>query len=87
MTFLPIVERELRVAARRTATHWTRSCAALATLTIWVLLALSTPRESPESCFCSVSGTQIICSRIRTEMQSGGLAIGEKEFRNDDRAG
>ena len=37
MTFLPIVERELRVAARRAATHWTRLCAALATLTIWLL--------------------------------------------------
>ena len=37
MTFLPIVERELRVAARRAATHWTRLCAALATLTLWLL--------------------------------------------------
>jgi len=47
MTFLPIVERELRVAARRLATHWTRSCAALAALTIWLLLALSTPQWVP----------------------------------------
>ena len=47
MTFLPIVEHELRVVARRPATHWTRSCAALATLTIWLLLALSTPQSVP----------------------------------------
>jgi ABC-type transport system involved in cytochrome c biogenesis permease component len=28
MTFLPIVERELRVAARRRSTYWTRACVA-----------------------------------------------------------
>ncbi len=47
MTFLPIVERELRVAARRPATHWTRFCAALATLAIWLLLVLSAPQSVP----------------------------------------
>ena len=47
MNLLPIVERELRVAARRPATHWTRFFAALATLTIWFLIALSTPQRVP----------------------------------------
>lgn len=39
MTFLPIVERELRVAARRRLTHWARFGAALAALAVmfWVL--------------------------------------------------
>src|SRR5437867_2727028 len=40
MTFLPIVARELRVAARRRGTYWTRLGAALAALAIggWVML-------------------------------------------------
>src|SRR5437667_86278 len=45
MTFLPIVERELRVAARRAATHWMRFFAALAAMLIWLLLAWSTPQS------------------------------------------
>ena len=46
MTLLPIVDRELRVAARP-ATHWLRCFAALAALSIWLLLALSTPQCVP----------------------------------------
>jgi len=41
------VERELRVAGRRPATHWMRFFAALATLTVWLVLALSTPQSVP----------------------------------------
>jgi hypothetical protein len=41
MTTLPIVERELRVAARRPATHWMRFLAVLTALGTWVLLLLS----------------------------------------------
>lgn len=42
MTFLPIVERELRVAARRRATYWIRLGVALVGLLIggWILLVL-----------------------------------------------
>jgi len=47
MTFLPIVERELRLSARRPATHWTRFFAVLAALALWLLLALSTPQWVP----------------------------------------
>lgn len=38
MTFLPVVERELRIAARRRQTYWTRFFAALATLVLstWI---------------------------------------------------
>ncbi len=35
MTFLPIVERELRVAARKGGTYWTRVVAATLALTLW----------------------------------------------------
>jgi len=38
MTFLPIVERELRVAARRRGTYWTRWFAAAGMIGIWVTL-------------------------------------------------
>src|SRR5436190_11090789 len=40
MTFLPIVARELRVAARRRGTYWTRLGAALTALALggWIML-------------------------------------------------
>ena len=38
MTFLPIVERELRVLARRSSTVWIRFYAALGILLLWLLL-------------------------------------------------
>ena len=43
MTFLPIVGRELRVAARRRGTYWTRVVAALAAVSIgaWWLLVMA----------------------------------------------
>ena len=53
MTFLPIVERELRAAGRRPATHWMRFFAALATLTVWLGLALSTPQSVPVAWLCA----------------------------------
>jgi ABC-type transport system involved in multi-copper enzyme maturation permease subunit len=48
MTFLPIVDRELRVAARRHSTFWSRLALALAAVAIGVLLYLAntrTPRQ------------------------------------------
>src|SRR5690348_11954001 len=41
MTFLPIVSRELRVAARRRATFWTRTAVALGACGIGVFLYLA----------------------------------------------
>lgn len=40
MIFLPIVDRELRVAARKRGTYWFRFFAALAVLVIWLVLVL-----------------------------------------------
>jgi ABC-type Na+ efflux pump permease subunit len=47
MTFLPILERELRVAARRQATYWARGAVALAALVIFALLIASARRSLP----------------------------------------
>src|SRR5881628_465284 len=47
MTFLPIVERELRVAARRRGTHSMRFCVALAVLVVWLALILGSQRTMP----------------------------------------
>jgi len=44
MTVLPIVERELRVAARRPGTYWGRAAAALVALAIMAFIFLSTTR-------------------------------------------
>ncbi len=38
MSVLPIVDRELRVASRRSGTYWLRFWVAMAVLAIWVLL-------------------------------------------------
>ena len=43
MTFLPIVARELRVAARRPGTYWVRSGAALALILVWHLVFPDAP--------------------------------------------
>ena len=40
MTFLPIVERELRVAARQHSTYWMRMVLALAAIAIGLFLYL-----------------------------------------------
>ncbi len=45
MTFLPIVDRELRVAARRGGTYWMRWAAALAALVGAIFIYVSTYRE------------------------------------------
>jgi len=40
MTFLPIVERELRVTARRPGTYWMRFAIACAVIGAWFLLSV-----------------------------------------------
>src|SRR6266567_1938766 len=61
MTFLPIVERELRVAARRKNTFWTRMAAALAAVLIagWALLTTGFfpfPVNAGQMMFSALSG-------------------------------
>lgn len=49
MTFLPVVERELRVASRRSGTYWTRVAAATSALVVAGLVILVTQRDAPQS--------------------------------------
>jgi ABC-type transport system involved in cytochrome c biogenesis permease component len=46
VTFLPIVERELRISARRKGTHWLRFFAALVVITVVFILLLGSPRST-----------------------------------------
>jgi ABC-type transport system involved in multi-copper enzyme maturation permease subunit len=47
VTFLPILERELRVAGRKPGTIWFRFSAALLGIAIWITLLLSSQRGGP----------------------------------------
>jgi len=49
MSFLPVVERELRAAARRKATHWARFFAAGAVIAIGFVLLLGAQRRASTS--------------------------------------
>lgn len=60
MTFLPVVERELRVASRLRGTHWVRLMAALIALAIggWIMIVPSfrrTPGDLGAALFVSMS--------------------------------
>jgi hypothetical protein len=48
MTFLPIVERELRVSARRPVTYWMRAAVVLVVVLVsgWVFMVQSGQRSS-----------------------------------------
>ena len=48
MSFLPIVERELRVAARRISTHRMRCLLGLAVIVLWFLLLVSSTSSNSE---------------------------------------
>src|SRR3954467_106604 len=69
MTFLPVVARELRVAARRRYTYWTRFFAALATVAlstwIWGWLADGQPAEERgQIMFRSIAGIAFLYSLL-----------------------
>ena len=53
MTFLPIVERELRVASRRRGLYWIRFAAGFiaAGLCAWIILAVSNQRDAGQDSF------------------------------------
>src|SRR5713226_2349443 len=49
MTLLPIVARELRVAARRRGTYWLRTGAALVVIVVGIWFFLMMQREPPQA--------------------------------------
>src|SRR5712671_6289297 len=66
MTFLPIVERELRVAARRRGTYWNRALAALSAIlvfagTVWFEGRMA-PKELGKDVFRVLSGLFLFSS-------------------------
>src|SRR2546426_9665990 len=66
MTFLPIVERELRVTARRRGTYWNRALSALAAILIFggalIFEAQTPPKELGKELFNIVSGLFLLSS-------------------------
>lgn len=68
MTFLPIVARELRLAARRRGTYWVRTGAALLVLVVgaWLFLMLQseTPRTIAMVLFCVLTGSAVLYSLL-----------------------
>ncbi len=68
MTFLPIVERELRATARRRGTYWNRALAALAAILIFggalIFEAQAPPKELGKEVFNIVSGLFLLSSLV-----------------------
>jgi ABC-type transport system involved in cytochrome c biogenesis permease component len=88
MTFLPVVERELRVAARRRGTYWGRFVAALigAALAAWVLLAADDTNAKIGAdlfrvvsavvfVYAIVAGTLVTCDCLSEEKREGTLGL------------
>ena len=62
MTFLPIVERELRVASRRRGTYWLRCGVALAVIGIGTWIYVMARRQPPaETSIAMFIGLTIVC--------------------------
>lgn len=89
MTFLPIVARELRVAARRRAAHWNRVVAALLALVVCTLvfanfavgglaelgLALFVSLAWLAMVFCALAGARLTADTIAEERREGTLGL------------
>jgi hypothetical protein len=89
MTFLPIVARELRVAARRPFTYWMRFFAAFGVMLIWLLLLmtnrrLTTAQRSLEIftsfgilafAFCLLAGLFLTADCLSEEKREGTLGL------------
>ena len=89
MTFLPIVERELRVVARRPGTYWTRWFAALGMMLVWLLLAAANRRMPAAELsqllfvsfgvlalgFCLLAGIFLTADCLSEEKREGTLGL------------
>jgi ABC-type transport system involved in multi-copper enzyme maturation permease subunit len=89
MIFLPVVERELRVAARRRVTYWGRFASGLigAALAAWVLLAMEDANEKAAGAqlfivvsvvvflYATVAGTLVTCDCLSEEKREGTLGL------------
>ena len=89
MTFLPIVGRELRVAARRRGTYWSRTVIALAVVGIGMWIYLMAGSEPPAQVsigmfigltivtglFCLFAGAQTTADCLSEEKRDGTLGL------------
>src|SRR5437867_5209213 len=90
MTFLPIVDRELRVAARRPATHRVRVFAAMAVIGFGFVTLASAPSGAPPHqvgktifametvvafSFCLLSGVFLTADCLSVEKREGTLGL------------
>ena len=91
MRFLPIVERELRVASRKPRTYWTRLIAALTAITLvgWMLMTFSPAAGDPQSTgktifmslavigffFAVLAGVHTTADCISVEKREGTLGL------------
>jgi ABC-type transport system involved in cytochrome c biogenesis permease component len=88
MSFLPIVERELRVAARRRGTYWLRFGLVLGTLVIWFMLLATGKGSSGEMGkvlfvavgiialgFCLLAGVFLTADCLSEEKREGTLGL------------
>jgi ABC-type transport system involved in multi-copper enzyme maturation permease subunit len=89
MTFLPVVERELRVASRRRITYWTRFFAGLIAIGvctwIWVAVGDSPKAELPKTLFytlsvlayvyCVLAGVIVTADCLSEEKREGTLGL------------
>lgn len=89
MTFLPIVDRELRVAARRPGTYRTRWVAAVGMMALWAVLFAVNRRVSPAELnkilfvalgvlalgFCLFAGSYLTADCLSEEKREGTLGL------------
>src|SRR6186997_3087633 len=90
MTFLPIVDRELRLAARRTSTYWTRFAAAFVFTSICLGMLIVTRRSlSPAAlgkmmftvltwitfACCLLAGVRFTADSLSEEKREGTLGL------------
>ena len=89
MTFLPIVERELRVASRRRATYWSRCITAMAAITIGLIVYLSSNQTAPHELgqilfavisvvayiYCLLTGVRSTADCLSEEKREGTLGL------------
>lgn len=89
MTFLPIVERELRVAARRRGTYWNRALSALIAILIGGWLMVIFQNQSPHELglalfvslaaltflYCLLAGVRATADCLSEEKREGTLGL------------
>lgn len=89
MTFLPIVDRELRVAARRRSTFWVRAAFALGAIVIGGLVYLANLDSSPRAfadnffgvlvflaiLYCLLAGVRLTADCLSEEKREGTLGL------------